>query len=398
MSPVRVLLRTQSDARLVELARHGHDPAFEEMVRRYRQPLIRYCRRLLRDDRADEAVQQALVDAWDALRRGAAVRDLRPWLYRIAYHTAVRAHNAPREVELTESHEVEQADVVTGRIELRATLAAVAHLPGRQRDAVMLSMQGFAGDEVAASLGLTNSATRQLLHRARAALRAAATAVTPWPLVMRWAEGSAQGLLLGLGSSTGAAVAAKITTVVVLSGTAVVGGHAAVAWSDGGSREHRAAAAEVAAGASAGAAAPAVAAPAAGRLTIVTNRVAVSAGRDLEREHRSASVASGGRRDGAGTASEQSAAGGDLGGSANDDPVAAEPDDPSADAAGDEQTPGDDPAPDDGGEPDPSAADGAADQAPDDPAPDPADDPAPDPAADPEPTDAVDPAPTDVVP
>ena len=44
-SPSTVLLRTQSDERLVELARGGHERAFEAMVERYRGPLLRAARR-----------------------------------------------------------------------------------------------------------------------------------------------------------------------------------------------------------------------------------------------------------------------------------------------------------------------------------------------------------------
>ena len=56
-----VLLRTQSDARLVALARTGHDRAFEAIVERYRRPLLRACRRILPEARAEDALQQALV-------------------------------------------------------------------------------------------------------------------------------------------------------------------------------------------------------------------------------------------------------------------------------------------------------------------------------------------------
>src|SRR5215212_7328766 len=88
-SPSIVLLRTQSDARLVALARAGQERAFEAIVERYRRPLLRACRRVLPEARAEDALQQALVDAWRALRRGDEVRELRPWLYRIVHNTAL---------------------------------------------------------------------------------------------------------------------------------------------------------------------------------------------------------------------------------------------------------------------------------------------------------------------
>ena len=84
-----VLLRSQSDDRLVALARQGHERAFEAIVRRYRRPLHSACRRMVPDALAEDVLQQALVSAWAALRRGDDVRDLRAWLFRIVRNTAV---------------------------------------------------------------------------------------------------------------------------------------------------------------------------------------------------------------------------------------------------------------------------------------------------------------------
>src|SRR3954447_7643107 len=88
-SPSLTLLRTQSDDRLVALARVGHERAFEAIVERYRRPLLRAARRVLPEARAEDALQQALVAAWRGLRRGDEVRELRPWLYRIVHNTAL---------------------------------------------------------------------------------------------------------------------------------------------------------------------------------------------------------------------------------------------------------------------------------------------------------------------
>src|SRR5436305_13771518 len=85
------LLRTQSDARLVALARQGHERAFEAIVERYRRAIHRHVRRVLPESRAEDAVQQTFLKAWSSLQDGAEVRDLRPWLYRIAHNTALDA-------------------------------------------------------------------------------------------------------------------------------------------------------------------------------------------------------------------------------------------------------------------------------------------------------------------
>src|ERR671925_2088549 len=86
----KALLRAQSDSRLAELASLGHESAFEAIVERYRKPLHRYCRRLLSDSAAEDAVQQAFLSAWSALQDGTEVRYLRSWLYKIAHNAMLR--------------------------------------------------------------------------------------------------------------------------------------------------------------------------------------------------------------------------------------------------------------------------------------------------------------------
>jgi RNA polymerase sigma factor (sigma-70 family) len=217
-SPSSVLLRTQSDERLVALARAGHDRAFEAIVERYRRPLLRACRRILPEARAEDALQQALVAAWTGLRRGDDVHELRPWLYRIVRNTAlnqlrVAGYDLDELMDSLSAADDPQEEVLR-RAVVRQTLAAVAALPERQREALLrTAINGDMQEEVARDLGLSNTATRQLVHRARVAVRAAATAVVPMP-VATW-------LAAGAGGAGTAATLAKAGTLVVLAGGAV---------------------------------------------------------------------------------------------------------------------------------------------------------------------------------
>jgi RNA polymerase sigma factor (sigma-70 family) len=184
-----VLLRTQSDERLVALAREGHERAFEAIVKRYRRPLLAACRRMVPEARAEDVLQQALVSAWRALRRGDQVHDLRPWLFRIARNAAVshlRKAGGPDAPELLDTlvaaaspqEEAERREVV------QETLEAVAGLPERQRQALLrIAVQGRSQDEVAEELGVSRIAVRQLVHRARTTVRSAASAAVPFPVV-----------------------------------------------------------------------------------------------------------------------------------------------------------------------------------------------------------------------
>jgi len=216
---VRLLL-TQSDARLVELARAGHERAFEALVERYRRPMLGYCRRLLLPhERAEDALQQGLLQAWLALRDGTEVRDFKPWLYRIVHHAALNMlrHSGYNYAELSESLSGAgaPAEDLDRRIAVREALAGLAALPEMQREALLrTAVDGRSYQEAAATLGLSEGALRGLVHRARVTLRTATTALTPAPLLSWW---------LGLGS-TDAPLASRLAEVGAGGGSAGVAG------------------------------------------------------------------------------------------------------------------------------------------------------------------------------
>src|SRR4051794_26344024 len=90
-----VLLRTQSDERLVLLASRGHERAFAAIVDRYRAPLTRMLRRLFPGAPVDDVLQLTFLSAWRAIERGAEVRDLSAWLHRIAHNAALAEVRRP---------------------------------------------------------------------------------------------------------------------------------------------------------------------------------------------------------------------------------------------------------------------------------------------------------------
>ena len=191
MSPLALslqFLQAQPDSRLVALARDGHEPAFEALVRRYRRELLSYCRRLQpHTGSAEDALQQTLLQAWRALISGAEVREVRPWLYRIAHNVTLNSARRTLAVSAEVPETVGGSDVdrlVELRLEARAALATMASLPTLQREAfVSATLNGVSHEDVAGALGLSSGAVRGLIYRARATLRAAAAVITPSPAV-----------------------------------------------------------------------------------------------------------------------------------------------------------------------------------------------------------------------
>jgi RNA polymerase sigma factor (sigma-70 family) len=227
------LLRTQSDARLVALVRQGHERAFEAIVERYRKALHRHVRRVLPESRAEDALQQAFLKAWSSLQEGADVRELRPWLYRIAQNTALDAlKRAGYDYdELTESLGSPggpEADLER-RTVMRETLAGLAALPENQREALLrTAVDGDSRAQIAHDLGVSDGAVRALVHRARTTLRAAATAVTPAPVAI-WAAGAVgageptAARIAELGTAGGAGLLIKGGAALVAAGVLVTG-------------------------------------------------------------------------------------------------------------------------------------------------------------------------------
>ncbi len=229
------LLRLQTDERLVALVRAGSHPAFAEVVHRYRPALVRYTGRLVGDDRAEDVVQQGLASAHTALMSDERPIDLKPWLYRIVHNGALNVLRGDRDVVMLDEHEADQ--IVPGveaqveeRERFRSVIGAVQALPTAQRDALLLrELEGRSHEEIASALGVTAGSARQHLMRARTTMRAAVTAVTPYPLALKLAALGAGAGAAGLpaaGALTGAGAGFSLSKLGagVLAAGALAGG------------------------------------------------------------------------------------------------------------------------------------------------------------------------------
>jgi RNA polymerase sigma factor (sigma-70 family) len=230
MSPrlSQLLLRSQSDERLLSLASAGQEPAFATLVERYRSSLERYARRLVGEGSSDDVVQDAVLRAWIALDGGVEVHHARAWLYRIVHNVAMAALSRPGGRDEPLGEHLPAADDPAGEVERRMhardVFARVAALPARQREALLLTaVAGVSGEQAADALGVSEGATRQLVHRARASLRSVATALTPLPFV-DWAASGPAPTAAAVG---GGAVAVKLCAAVAVTG-AVAGGTVAL--------------------------------------------------------------------------------------------------------------------------------------------------------------------------
>jgi len=229
------LLRTQTDARLTALAATGNEPAFTALFERYHAELCGHASRIVRDDRAEDVVQQSMLNAWMALLAGGEVENLRAWLHRIVHNAALSA-TTRRGYDDTAIPETRAApslteDLADGRLSATQAIAAIAALPEAQRRALTLTaIEGHSGRESALAMGISESALRQLIYRARTGVRQAVSAVIPLPLVAWLAGGSAvtaTPAAIGLGAAAGtAATTAKVIAVIGVASATLGATHA----------------------------------------------------------------------------------------------------------------------------------------------------------------------------
>jgi RNA polymerase sigma-70 factor, ECF subfamily len=181
-----------SDAALLERLRGGDQAAYAALVREHGGRMLSACRRILgNDEDAQDALQDAFVSAFRAIRAFHGQSQLGTWLHRIAINAALmkrRSGARRREQEIEEllpsftehGHHVrrpgpwdESADAPAVRAETRALVrGCIERLPESYRVALVLrDIEGLANDELAEQLGTTVNAAKIRVHRARQALR-----------------------------------------------------------------------------------------------------------------------------------------------------------------------------------------------------------------------------------
>ena len=141
--------------------------------------LHRYLRVIVRDPAAaEDLLQDAFLRLTLEVRAGRAPDDIGAWLHRVAYNLAIsrggRQTVADRHRRDLVSTEVARSpESLAVAVEEQASVrAALDTLGSTDRSALLLASLGHGGPEIARSLGRTQGATRTLLCRARAKLRA----------------------------------------------------------------------------------------------------------------------------------------------------------------------------------------------------------------------------------
>jgi len=168
------------DDHLVTRAKAGRLDAFEELVRRHRLTVYRIALRMLGDEgEAEDATQEAFVQAWRGLAGFRSDARFSTWIHRIVTNRCLNLLRSRRTAEPLPGPGTEIAAsparaperVVEVSWQLHDLKLAINQLTPEQRAPLVLhDLEGHHYDEIAAILDISVAAVKSRLHRARLGL------------------------------------------------------------------------------------------------------------------------------------------------------------------------------------------------------------------------------------
>lgn len=178
--PARTSSPLDSDEHLVAAAVAGNLAAFERLVERYRDLVVRVAARIVGREEAEDVAQDALLRAFHRLDRFRHEAPFRSWLLRIVHNTALNhlAKRVPTPVE--DVPETDEHNDAAGRTpassleerERRDRLATkLTQLRPQHRSVLVLrDVEGLSYEEISAVTEMPLGSVKGRLHRARAEL------------------------------------------------------------------------------------------------------------------------------------------------------------------------------------------------------------------------------------
>ena len=180
-----------SEAALMVQVREGDREAFEALVTKYRQPILNFVARTLRDEaEAEDIAQQTFVQVWKSAARYQASARFSTWLFTIARNLCLNeirrrsrhpadsldASDRPDDDLPCPQHADQQAasapDLLSSGELVGKVEEAILDLPETQRTALLLCREEeLSYEEISRVLGITLSATKSIIFRGRETLK-----------------------------------------------------------------------------------------------------------------------------------------------------------------------------------------------------------------------------------
>jgi RNA polymerase sigma-70 factor, ECF subfamily len=159
----------------------GRNASVADAFLTYSPQLYNFLRRSTRDaSSAEDLLQETFLRLTNEVAAGRHPREMRAWLYRVASNLAIsRARRRATVVDWMMRHAKEAVSRTSGspesdfleREHASSLDTALGTIATEARTALLMSADGFTGEEIALVIGRSHAATRTLLSRARVRLR-----------------------------------------------------------------------------------------------------------------------------------------------------------------------------------------------------------------------------------
>jgi RNA polymerase sigma-70 factor (ECF subfamily) len=182
------------DAALMLRVKRGDRAAFAELVDKYKQPVLNFIYRSLRDEiEAEDLAQTVFLQVYKSRGRYQRTAKFSTWLFTIARNLCLnelrrRSRHPAESIEETHAEHESRDGGTPRQYEDKSQIAppekllhgelaqkieeALAGLPENQRTAILLCRQeDLSYEEIAEILGCSLSATKSLIHRGRETLK-----------------------------------------------------------------------------------------------------------------------------------------------------------------------------------------------------------------------------------
>jgi RNA polymerase sigma-70 factor (ECF subfamily) len=184
-------IEAASDHELLAAIRDGDEAAFQEIVRRYRNPITNFVYRMIDDyDRAVELSQETFIRVYMSASRYQANYSFSTYIYRIASNLAISElrrrkrrklvslftpftndDGEPVEIDPPDAGPLQDETMIENE-RRKAVARAITSLPEKYRAAIVLrDVEGMSYDQIAETLQLSEGTVKSRINRARNLLK-----------------------------------------------------------------------------------------------------------------------------------------------------------------------------------------------------------------------------------
>lgn len=161
------------DSRAIRRCQNGETGAFRDLVKRYQKQAVGHAVAILlnREDALD-AVQEAFIDAFRAIKRFDQTRPFYPWFYVLLRNRCRKMRTRRRETESIEETEVLAPQTGLSSEDQVALKRALSSLSSEDRELITLKyLDGLSYQELADYLQIPKGTVMSRLYHARRQLR-----------------------------------------------------------------------------------------------------------------------------------------------------------------------------------------------------------------------------------